>query len=72
MTDTPATAPSLLTISAVAARLNVGRNYVYNRIAEGDLKAINIGTPERSRLRVTEGQLADYIKARQDAGDAQP
>lgn len=71
MTEQQSAAP-LLTISAVAARLHVGRNYVYNRIAEGDLKAINIGTKDRARLRVTEAHLADYIQARQDAGDTQP
>lgn len=62
------TVPGLLDIPTVARRLSVGRNFVYARIAEGDLKAVDIGTPNRPRLRVTEEALADFIKRRQDSG----
>lgn len=60
--------PGLLDIPAVAKRLSVGRNFVYARIAEGDLKAVDIGTPARPRLRVSEEALAEFIKRRQDTG----
>lgn len=62
------TQPPLMDIPAVAQRLSVGRNFVYARIRDGSLKAIDIGTPDRPRLRVSEAHLTEFIKARQDTG----
>lgn len=62
------TQPPLMDIPTVAKRLSVGRNFVYARIRDGSLKAVDIGTPDRPRLRVSEAHLAEFIKARQDTG----
>lgn len=51
----------LLMVEDVAARLRTGRNYVYRRIEDGTLKALNIGTAARPKFRITEAQLQAFI-----------
>lgn len=50
-------------VEDVATRLRTGRNYVYRRIEDGTLKALNIGTAARPKFRVTEEQLQAFIDA---------
>jgi excisionase family DNA binding protein len=50
-------------VEEVAARLRTGRNYVYRRIEDGSLKALNIGTAARPKFRITEDQLQAFIDA---------
>ena len=49
---------NLLTTKEARARLKVSRNTLYALIESGDLKAVAVG----SQYRVTETELADYIK----------
>ena len=51
-------ADNLLTTKEARARLRVSRNTLYALIESGDLKAVLVG----SQYRVTEAELADYIK----------
>lgn len=57
---------TLLTIPETAARLGIdGRpDSVYRLIHSGDLRAVNIATGKRSRLRVREDDLAAFIESR--------
>lgn len=64
--DPPST--PLLRIPEVAERLQISRQIVYKLIAEGHLKATNISRSPRSRLRVSEDHLAEFVKAGQDHG----
>jgi len=47
----------LLTLSEVAARLDISRTGVYHRINAGELKSVHFG----SRHLVSERDLEDYI-----------
>ena len=51
-------ADNLLTTKEARTRLKVSRNTLYALIESGDLKAVAVG----SQYRVTEAELADYIK----------
>lgn len=64
MTETTA-APGLLLPAEVAEQLRTGRNYVYRRIADGTLKHINIGTPERPKFRIRPEDLAAFVESLQ-------
>jgi excisionase family DNA binding protein len=62
----PTAAPALLLPSEVAEQLRTGRNYVYRRIADGSLKVINIGTPERPKFRIRPDDLAAFVDQLQE------
>lgn len=64
MTEQPA-APGLLLPAEVAEQLRTGRNYVYRRIADGSLKHINIGTPERPKFRIRPDDLEAFVASLQ-------
>jgi excisionase family DNA binding protein len=64
VTETTA-APGLLLPAEVAEQLRTGRNYVYRRIADGTLKHINIGTPERPKFRIRPEDLAAFVESLQ-------
>lgn len=53
----------LLKVSEVAQRLNVGTDWVYERINRGDLPVVELGGVRKNQ-RVTEGALADFIATR--------
>lgn len=57
-------APRLLRIPEVAERLGIGRATVYTLIASQQLAVHDIGTGTRTRLRVSEPDLAAYITSR--------
>ena len=48
----------LLTVSDVAKRLKVNKNFVYNLIKDGELEAVRIGS-----IKVREDKLNEYIKS---------
>lgn len=56
-------APALLRVSEVAARMQCSRQHVYDLIAAGQLAAIDIGMG-RAQTRVREDELEAYIAAR--------
>lgn len=62
-------APQLLTIPEVAARLRVHRNHVYRYIAAGEFPTVNIGTG-RSKTRVKADDLEAWIEGRTTAAKA--
>ena len=53
----------LLTVPETAARLGVGRTYVYNLIAHGELPSVDLGHG-KSKVRVAEAALEEWIKRR--------
>lgn len=59
-------ASALLSIPEVAARLRCSRGHVYNLIAAGALRAVDITVrpKSRSKTRVLETDLDAYIKSR--------
>ena len=50
-----------LTPAEVGARLRVSAMTIRRRIAAGELEAVNVGTPQCPRWRVTEPALAAYL-----------
>ena len=68
----PTTAPGLLLPAEVAEQLRTGRNYVYRRIADGTLKHINIGTPERPKFRIRPQDLEAFVLALQGSESPSP
>ena len=55
----------LYTIAEVAHLLSVGRNYVYARIKDGTLPAVNLGAGGgREKLRVRSLDLENFIQAK--------
>ena len=61
-----APAPSLLRVTQVAERLGCGRTHVYELIAEGALRAVNIASKSATRpvTRVSERDVVAFIEAR--------
>jgi excisionase family DNA binding protein len=57
---------ALLTIAAAAARLGCSDMHIYRLIAAGELDAVDISQPgaRKAKTRVSEANLASYIKAR--------
>lgn len=57
------TPTQLLTITAAAERLSCSRGHVYNLIAAGALRAVEIAVPRRKRpkTRVREEDLQAFI-----------
>ena len=49
-----------MTVDQVAAQLGVTTDTVRQWIRSGRMPALNIGTPERPRYRVTDDQLAEF------------
>ncbi len=62
----PGEAAALLTIASAAQRLGCSDMHVYRLIAAGELDAVDIAQPgaRRPKTRVSEANLASYIKAR--------
>ena len=50
----------LLTVREVAEKLKVNKNYVYNAIKKGELKAVNIGS-----IKVRKNDLETYIESKE-------
>lgn len=58
-------ATRLYTIPETAARLGIERNTVYRLINAGALRGVNIAASgSKSRLRIREDDLAEFIEAR--------
>lgn len=55
----------LLTIAQVAEMLGTNTQAVYRRIWAKEMKAINIGTGTKSRLRVRSTDLEKYVDERE-------
>jgi excisionase family DNA binding protein len=53
----------LLTVPETAARLRVNRSTVYDLIAAGELRVVDLGHG-RSKTRIPEDALAEFIAAR--------
>ena len=66
MTKRSASAMSLLTIAAAAARLGCSDMHVYRLIAAGELDAVDIAQPgaRRSKTRVRSDAVDAYIESR--------
>lgn len=50
----------LLTVREVAELLKVNRNYIYNLINKGELKAVRIGS-----IKVKKTDLEAYVKSKE-------
>ena len=50
----------LLTVSEVAKLLKVNRNFVYNAIKSGELKAIRVGS-----IKIKREDVEDYINRKE-------
>lgn len=53
-----------LTVEEFAKALRVNKNVVQGFIAKGTIRAINVGSAKRVRLRISETQFAVLEKAR--------
>jgi excisionase family DNA binding protein len=54
--------PTLLTVAEAAERLRLHRSGVYERIADGLIKAVNLAKPgHRPHLLVTEAEITAYL-----------
>jgi len=53
--------PELFTVPEAASWLRVSRSTVYRLIADGELRAVNIGLGRQSKTRVRVDDLASYI-----------
>lgn len=56
-------APQLLTIPQTAQRLGLGRTAVYQLIATGELRSVDLGHG-RSKTRIREDDLLDFVEKR--------
>ena len=67
---TPAPPGQLLTIPETAERLRCSENHVYRLIAVGKIRTLDVAQPgaRKPKTRVSEDDLAAYIKAGSDAG----
>lgn len=54
----------LLTINEAAEVLHVERTYIYRRITAGELKAVDLGTDSRPKLRITRAEIDRFIESR--------
>lgn len=58
-------APQLLSVAAVAERLDCSRNHVYGLIATGGLRAVDLRAKgAKSKTRIRESDLEAFIDAR--------
>lgn len=55
-------AEALLPVAEVAKLWRTSKNYVYDRIADGSLRSVNLPSG-RAKTRVPESAAADFIKA---------
>ncbi len=55
----------MLTIPETAERLSIHKQAVYRHIWSGALKATNVGTGTRPRLRVADHEAERFMKARE-------
>lgn len=53
----------LLKVADVAARLGVGKDWVYRRIEAGELPVVELGDTRKNQ-RVTEAALTAFVEAR--------
>jgi excisionase family DNA binding protein len=58
--DTETASRQLLTAEETAARLRVGKQWVYRHIASGDPPALRLGD-ELGPVRIDSADLADYL-----------
>ncbi len=54
----------LYTVVEAASRLGVSADYIYERQKDRSLRAVDIGTNGRKKIRVRADDLQDYIEAR--------
>lgn len=57
------TVEELLPVAEVAARWRVSKNYVYDQIASGALRAVHLGTG-RAKTRIPASAAAEFISKR--------
>lgn len=55
------------TTAELASALKVSTRTVRRWIVAGDLQAINIGTPARAQVRITEPAIRAFVKSRAEA-----
>lgn len=55
----------LLTIAEAAEALGINGQAIYRRVWSGELKAVNIGSGTRSRLRIRVSDLEAYAAERE-------
>ena len=60
------TTPHLLTVPQAAERLQIHPQAVYRLIWAGQLEWTNVGTGKRPRIRVSEKQLAAFLREREE------
>ena len=56
--------PRVFKIDEAATRLGCSRSHVYDLIAAGELRTVNISARGRSKTRIRSDDLADYIERR--------
>jgi excisionase family DNA binding protein len=54
-----------LTVAELAKLLRVGRSKIRRWIAEGQLRAVDLGDPGRPRLVITPDRLEAFLKGRE-------
>ena len=59
-----------LTIAELGRVLKVSPTTAWRRVRDGEIKAINIGSRRRPKLRVTSAALAEYARKCEIAGAA--
>lgn len=53
-----------LTVTEAAEALGVSRQYIYNRISEGSLPTLQLGTGGQSKYRISSRALDEFVAAR--------
>lgn len=57
-----------MTVPEFGKRIRVGATAAYAKVAAGEIDVVNVGSPKRPRLRVTEADLQKYIQRHRIAG----
>ena len=60
----PSTALPLYTIADAAEAIGVKPNYFYERIRDGRITTVNLGTEAKPKLRLRADTLRDFIQER--------
>lgn len=60
----------VFTIPAAAAQLGCSRSHVYDLIARGELRTVNISARGRSKTRVRADDIAEFIERRTESARA--
>ncbi|MGO4143463.1 helix-turn-helix domain-containing protein [Paenarthrobacter sp. YAF11_1] len=54
----------LYTVEEASKLLGTSKTYVYERIRAGDLRTVDLGTGERSKIRIRQDDLEHFIDSR--------